>query len=53
MSEFIKALEGRRSIYSLSKNIKLSEMELEEVIKSSVRATPTAFNIQKSGNLIQ
>lgn len=44
--DFYKAVEGRRSIYALDKNVKVSDERIMEVINHSVMHTPTAFNSQ-------
>ena len=44
--DFYKAVEGRRSIYVLDKNVTVSEERIIEVINHSVLHTPTSFNSQ-------
>lgn len=44
--DFYSAVEGRRSIYALNKNVGVSEERIMEVINHSVLHTPTAFNSQ-------
>lgn len=46
MSNFVKELKNRRSIYALGKNTALNETQIEELVKEVVRESPTAFNSQ-------
>jgi predicted oxidoreductase (fatty acid repression mutant protein) len=46
MSEFIKMLEKRRSIYALGNNLPQSKEEVTDLIKAAVKESPTAFNSQ-------
>lgn len=46
MSEFLTALENRRSIYALGRKVSISETEIEKTIKKAVKFSPTAFNAQ-------
>lgn len=46
MSEFLTALENRRSIYALGRNVTVSDSEIEKTIKEAVKYSPTAFNAQ-------
>ncbi|GEQ37141.1 hypothetical protein TH5N_02670 [Tetragenococcus halophilus] len=47
MSNFLNAIKSRRSIYSLGRNISLSEIEITELIKEAVKQSPSAFNAQE------
>lgn len=46
INDFKKLTEKRRSIYNLSKDIKVSDEEIIEVIKHALTHTPSAFNTQ-------
>lgn len=46
MSQFLEALKDRRSHYALGRDVKLSEEEITEIIKDTVKSSPTAFNAQ-------
>ena len=50
--DFYEAVEGRRSIYVLDKNVKVSDERIVEVINHSVMHTPTAFNSQTGRILV-
>lgn len=45
---YISAIENRRSIYHLGKNITLSKDAISNLIKSCVKHAPSAFNSQTS-----
>lgn len=51
-STFLKSMEKRRSIYSLGKQVSLSENELNELIMTAVELSPAAFNSQSSRVLV-
>jgi predicted oxidoreductase (fatty acid repression mutant protein) len=49
MSETFNTLQKqRRSIYNLGKNVALSKEKLNELIKETIRNTPSSFNSQSS-----
>ncbi|MBP6861204.1 MAG: nitroreductase family protein [Neisseriaceae bacterium] len=48
MTDFIRTLKKRRSIYALGKNTTLSEANIESLIVSAVQESPSAFNSQSS-----
>ncbi len=52
MTNFLNALQNRRSIYSIGRNVSLSETEIEELIKDAVKASPSAFNAQSTRAVI-
>lgn len=52
MTDFLDVLKKRRSIYHLGRNVSLSENEIEGIIKTAVRNSPTAFNAQSPRVLI-
>jgi len=45
---YIEAIQKRRTIYSLGRNLSQTEDHLAEVIKSAVRESPSAFNSQST-----
>lgn len=40
----LNALEKRRSIYALGRNMKLSDAEIQKIVEQAVALTPDAFN---------
>ncbi|WP_446897309.1 nitroreductase family protein [Clostridium sp. LBM24168] len=46
--DFYKAVEDRRTIYSISKESVISDEKILEVIESAVKNAPSAFNSQSS-----
>ena len=46
--KYIDIISKRRSIYDLNKNILISESELNDLIISATKYTPSAFNSQTS-----
>ncbi|MGY3747509.1 nitroreductase family protein [Vagococcus salmoninarum] len=48
MTNFIDTLKNRRSIYEIGSNISLTETELETLIHSAVKESPSSFNSQTS-----
>jgi predicted oxidoreductase (fatty acid repression mutant protein) len=48
MSNFLDALNNRRSIYAIGRNTDLTEEQIEKIIKDTVKASPSAFNSQTS-----
>ncbi|KPA83153.1 putative mitochondrial hypothetical protein [Leptomonas pyrrhocoris] len=49
---FLKALEQRRSIYSLGSKLPKSKKEVTETIKTAIRDCPSSFNVQSSRAVI-
>ncbi|GMA98317.1 nitroreductase family protein [Pelosinus sp. IPA-1] len=49
--DFYSALQGRRSVYGLSKESVISDEKIQEVIEAAVKHTPSAFNSQ-SGRVL-
>ncbi|WPC17070.1 nitroreductase family protein [Pediococcus inopinatus] len=45
-TNFLDALKQRRTIYNLGKNVTLPETDINHLIKSAIRESPTAFNNQ-------
>lgn len=43
---FVDSLKTRRSIYTLGKNVPLSQEEIVELVEKVVKESPTAFNSQ-------
>ena len=48
MKEFIEYVKQRRSIYKISNQIPVNEKRLYEIIKDSLKYTPSSFNSQSS-----
>ena len=48
MEEAKKLYQNRRSIYSLGKNLPISEQEVIEIIDNAVKYSPSAFNSQSA-----
>lgn len=46
MTTFKEALKNRRSIYTLGRNVDLTENQIEDLITEAVKYSPTAFNAQ-------
>src|SRR5690554_1383534 len=44
----IDLIKKRRTQYAIGKNIELSQSEVEELVRETVRETPSAFNSQSS-----
>ena len=49
---FLELQKNRRTIYALGKNVKLSNDELETLVKSAIKEAPTAFNNQSTRAVI-
>lgn len=47
-NNFEKAVEARRSIYAISKNVKATKAEIENAVKSMLKNVPSAFNSQSA-----
>ncbi|MET1249271.1 nitroreductase family protein [Sporolactobacillus sp. STCC-11] len=45
---FIEAIENRRSIYALDKNVKASKEEIIKTIQDAIKFSPSAFNSQSA-----
>lgn len=52
MTTFTDTLKNRRSIYALGRNVSMSEQAIEELIKTAVKESPTAFNAQSTRAVI-
>lgn len=50
--KFLEVIQNRRSIYAIGKNIPVSREEIEKTIQTSIRHTPSAFNIQSAKAVI-
>lgn len=48
MSEFLKAVEKRRSIYNISNESPISDAEIKKIVDTAVLNAPTYFNGQSS-----
>ena len=46
MKDFYATLKGRRSYYSISKDIQVPDDRIKEIVESAVLYTPSAFNSQ-------
>ncbi|RFB38707.1 nitroreductase family protein [Brevibacillus sp. VP] len=44
--DFYAAVEGRRSIYGISKEVSISDDKIKEVIEFALKHTPSSFNSQ-------
>ncbi|MBG9789050.1 nitroreductase family protein [Brevibacillus laterosporus] len=44
--DFYAAVEGRRSIYGISKEVSISDEKIKEVIEFALKHTPSSFNSQ-------
>ncbi len=49
---FASAVQGRRTIYAIDKNIKVSDQRLQEIVEYAVKHTPTSFNSQTGRALL-
>jgi predicted oxidoreductase (fatty acid repression mutant protein) len=47
-SNFLEAVKGRRSIYAISKESKVSDDKIVEIVEQAVLHSPTSFNSQSS-----
>ncbi|MHA6532449.1 nitroreductase family protein [Paenibacillus sp. BAC0078] len=45
---FLEAVQGRRSIYALSKESTISDARIQEIVEAAVLHSPTSFNSQSS-----
>lgn len=48
MSEFLKSVKNRRSVYAISKESVISDERIEEIVKEAVLHTPSSFNSQSA-----
>lgn len=48
MSEFLKTIKQRRSIYALSKEAVVPDSRIEEIVSEAVLHSPSSFNSQSS-----
>jgi len=46
--DFYTVLEGRRTIYAISKEATVSDERIEEIINEAIKYTPSAFNSQSA-----
>jgi predicted oxidoreductase (fatty acid repression mutant protein) len=46
--DFLTAVADRRTFYSISKNIEVSDSRIKEIIDHAVKYTPSAFNSQSA-----
>ena len=49
---FIDAVKSRRTVYALNKNMTISRDRLEEIIRTVIDCTPTAFNDQGTRTIV-
>ena len=49
---FANVIQGRRTIYNLDKNVKVSDERLQEIVEFAVKHTPTSFNSQAGRTLL-
>jgi len=49
---FITAVKERRTIYSIDKEIKVSESKIQEIVELAITHTPSAWNSQSSRAII-
>ncbi|GGE57065.1 putative oxidoreductase (fatty acid repression mutant protein) [Priestia taiwanensis] len=48
VKNFYEAIEGRRSIYGISKETVISDEKIQEAVEHAVKYTPSAFNSQSA-----
>lgn len=48
MSDFLKSVKQRRSIYALNKDLVISDSRVEEIVNEAVLHSPSSFNSQSS-----
>lgn len=48
LETFQNAIETRRSIYSLEKEISISDKEVEDIIEHAIKHVPSSFNSQST-----
>lgn len=48
LSSFQNAIENRRTIYNLEKEISISDKQLEEIIEHTIKHVPSSFNSQST-----
>lgn len=49
---FLEQMQKRRSIYAIGKNVTQTPQQLEQIIKTAVKHSPSAFNSQSSRAVI-
>ncbi|WP_458120234.1 nitroreductase family protein [Paenibacillus sp. Z6-24] len=47
-TEFMKALENRRSIYVISKESPIEDSQIQHIVEEAVKYTPSSFNSQSA-----
>jgi len=47
-TEFMKALENRRSIYVISKESTIEDSKIQQIVEEAVKYTPSSFNSQSA-----
>ncbi|PZD96024.1 nitroreductase [Paenibacillus sambharensis] len=47
-NEFFKAIQNRRSIYSITSESPISDERIQEIVEEAVKYTPSSFNSQSS-----
>lgn len=47
-NSFIDSIKNRRSVYSLNKNVSLSDTQIQQLVTTAVKHCPSAFNSQTS-----
>ncbi|ALH95940.1 nitroreductase family protein [Acinetobacter equi] len=45
---FLNQIEKRRSIYAIGKNVDLQQEQIEQLIKNTIKLSPSSFNSQSS-----
>lgn len=45
-NQFLQAVENRRTVYGISKEVVVSDARIEEIVNEAVKNTPSAFNSQ-------
>lgn len=48
MNDFLNAVQNRRTIYAISNETTITDTRLEELLKTAINHTPSAFNSQSS-----
>lgn len=51
-TRYLDILKERRSIYNLGKNVTLSESDINQLVETAVRESPTSFNAQTTRAVI-
>jgi len=50
--DFLTAVKERRTIYNISKDIKVTEARIQEIVELAIKHTPSSFNSQSSRAVI-